>query len=482
MLTMAQALALVDKLGKALDDRAKEVAAFEAWYDGDHPVPQPPPNTFPAVDVEARQAFTGMARMGITNFMPPIVDQAAQKLRIEDIRFGEGDRSTDEAAWRIYQSNRMDRSSSDLDTAAIKVGNSNVLVWGDSDDRAVVTAEDPATSIVAYEAGHRRRRKAALKRWVDEDGFSYATLYEPDAVWKFRSQHKATATSTTAGGSLVLPSSYSGQRPTWVPREDEDDTWPLVNPLGKVSMVELAVDAGLKWRPYGGGRSVLAAAITDQRRINQTTLDRLVTQEWQSFRQRWVTGWRPPVDPKTGEVDRYALLEAGASNIAVFGDKDAKVGEFAQADFRMLIELVWSDVKAICVRTSTPPYAMALGSDMVNVAADALARIEGSHAARVRNLGSDLDEGHEDWVRLALEVEKNALAADPTLRIVRAELETPSPKEQAEVATMAKDLGLPPEVYLAYMPGVDQQEARRLAQQAVGAKEMAEAVAEVPAQ
>lgn len=472
MATEAQARAWLTKLSAALDARARDVANAEAWYDGDHPVPDPPPNTFPAVDREARAAFTAMAKLGVTNFLGPVVDVPTSKLRIEGFRFGSGTRATDQQAWTIFQRNGMDGDSDLLNEAAVKVGQSAVTVWGDSDGKAVITAEDPSQVVVAYEPGAgRRRRAAALKRWVDDDGFTFATLYLPEEIWKFRSRRKTTVATTTGMGNLVLPSSVSTS-PEWQPREIAGEAWPLSNPLGEVLLVELATNTDLRFRPFGGGKPEFARVVTDQRRINQTMLNLLVTLEFQSFRQRWVTGWRPPTNPKTGEADRYATMKAAASAMAIFDSKDAKVGEFSQADFRPIIDVIGADVKKIAATTSTPPYAYLIG-DMVNVAADALARIEGNQVAKVQRHARQLGERHEEYMRLALKAEGNVLAADTASSVQWAELESRTSKELVELAKEAKAMGLPPEVYLAYMPGIDQQEARRLAIQMAGAELLA---------
>jgi hypothetical protein len=42
--------------------------------------------------------------------------------------------------------------------------------------------------IVATAPGNRRIRLAALKKWRDDDGFTYANVYLPERVWKYRSK------------------------------------------------------------------------------------------------------------------------------------------------------------------------------------------------------------------------------------------------------------------------------------------------------
>jgi hypothetical protein len=233
-------------------------------------------------------------------------------------------------------------------------------------------------------------------------------------------------------------------------------------PLGKVPLVELSVNMPIRRPAYGGGTPEFQKQIVDQRRINQTVLDMLITMEHQAFRQRWVVGWDPPVDKKTGEVDKLAAVRAGAAALMIFNNKDTKVGEFSQADFQPFLAAVDRWVKKIASTGHTPPYAFLLG-DMINVAADSLARIEGQLTTRIEQLGRQIAEDLEEAVRLALEIEDNPKAADMASSVMWADAQERTATEQIAVAQAYKAAGAPDEEVFAALPGVEKQQAHRWA-------------------
>jgi hypothetical protein len=441
--------ALLMTMCKALDERQAEVEEAEAWYEGEHPIEPPPPNTFAGADREARLAFDKLSRLAITNMLPPVVDVVASKLRVEGFRFSASPTSTDTEAWDLFTRNHLDADQHLVHVGALSTGQTTAIVWADSGGRATVSIEDPEQTIVMYEAGSRRKRVAGLKRWCGDDEHVWATLYTPKFVYKFRSIQKHGDMNT----------GEADPRSVWEAREVLGEAWPLPNPLGEVSMVEARVNPELKPSRFGGGEPEFEKQINPQRRMNATTLAMLLTMERQSFRQRWIIGWEPPTN-SDGTPDKYALLKASAANIWNFGDETVKVGEFAQADFRPFIDVNLTHVKEIASTSSTPPYAFLIG-DMVNVAADALARIEGNHTAKVlrhaTTLGSDF---YREVMRLAFKVENNPKALDPAT-VVWADITERTATEQANLAKTAKDLGAPDQAVFAMFPDVDQQEAAR---------------------
>jgi hypothetical protein len=458
-----EVMKLLARLSRALDERQKHVLAAEDWYEGRHPIPPPPSHTLAAVDREAREAFDNLSRLGITNFLPPVVDTPARKTRLEGFRFSESGADAD--AWVIWTRNHMHEDFDLVVHKATETGQAFATVWADSDDRATISIEDPSQTIVAYADGSRHQRVAALKRWIDDDGYVCATLYLPGFIFKFRSVTSSTST-------LYVPSSLERPDPkgtqTWQAREVPGEPWPLPNPLGEVPVVEIRQQAPLKAAPYGGGRPFFARQINDQKRINQTVMNMLTTMDHQAFRQRWSIGWPAPT-LADGTPDRVALLRAAASGIAAFNHPDGdelnaniRVGEFAQADFRPFIDAVREWVKVIASSSGTPPYAFLMG-DMINVAADALARIDGVAKSNVQMLQRAMGGGGREVMRLALKAQSDPRSEDPALAVVWGEPEERTASEQIEVAKAMKDLGAPLEDVFAALPGVDQSTASRWA-------------------
>lgn len=463
-------------LSKQLDHRAREIEELEDWYEGDHPIPSPPPNTAAGVDAEARLAFDAMQKLAVTNFLPPIVDAPASKLRIEGYRSSRAKVGSDADLWVIHRRNHLVTDARIAITEAVKVGQTAAVVWADAAGQATIEVEDPEHVIVAYEPGSRRRRAAALKRWEGDDEHLYATVYLPDGLYKYRS--KGDATATARGEANNRPAAE-----LWEPREVPNETWPLANPLGVVPMVEIRVNADLKAHRFGGGCSQFGKEIGDQKRINRTVFNRLITEEHQAFRQRWVTDWDVPLDAD-GRPDKAQILKSSAARMMIFNNDDPmggspKVGEFAQADFNPFLRAVQEDVKAMASKSATPPYAFLLG-DMVNVAGDALARIEGAHLGVVSGLADELDDAFVEIMRLALRVEGDSRAGDPSLSVVWGEFEQRTATEQANLAQIAKGLGVPIEDVFAMLPGVDQAKAQDWARSVLASELRAAATPTAP--
>lgn len=463
MIAPPEVMNLLERLCRALDERQKHVLAAEDWYEGRHPIPAPPSHTLAAVDNEARQAFDNLSRLGITNFLPPVVDTPARKTRLEGFRFSESGADAD--AWVIWTRNHMHEDFDLVVHKATETGQAFATVWADSNDQATISIEDPSQTIVAYADGSRHLRVAALKRWIDDDGYVCATVYTPAAVWKFRSVQSSTST-------LYVPSSLERPDPkgaqTWRARQIVGEPWPLPNPLGEVPVVEIRQQAPLKSAPYGGGRPFFQRQINDQKRINQTVMNMLTAMEHQAFRQRWAIGWPVPT-LEDGTPDKHALLKASSAGLWALNhpDEDAmnadiRVGEFAQADFRPFIDAVREWGKVIASSSGTPPYAFLMG-DMINVAADALARIDGVAKSNVQMLQRSMGGGSREVMRLALKAQSDARSADPALAVVWGEPEERTASEQIEVARAMKDLGAPLEDVFAALPGVDQATAARWA-------------------
>ena len=443
-----------ERLLKALEGQAKEIERYQKYYDGHHPVPEPP-KSLNSFDVfrEACRAYNSLARMGVTNFTRLVADAPANRLKVTGFRFSdrtEGDQaageSRDDQAWAIWQRSHLDADQGLVHTTALSTGQSYALIWGDG-NQATITVEHPSQMIVAYATGSRRQRAAALKSWCEGDQ-KYAVLYLPDGIYKWKATKDAS---------------------TWERWQPEGDTdWPVQNELGVVPVVEFRANPPTKPCHYGGGRSEFASVLSVQDRINKTQFDRLVTAEFQAFRQRYVIGWDPPVDPETDQPDAIAAYKISASRLSVFNvaeDADPadaayiKVGEFAQADFTGFLKAVESDVQQMAAITETPAYYL-LGQ-MVNISSDALIAAEAGLIAKTQRHQDNFAESWEEVVRLALAAEGDPGATDTQAETLWADVEQRTWGQTVDAVLKMQQLGVPTEALWEMLPESSPQKVAR---------------------
>lgn len=437
---MATPEELRDTLLKRLKDRADAVQLLERYYDGDHPLPGPPERM--RRYQTAVQAYDKLSRMGVTNYLPLIADAPAERLRVTGFRFGEVENaSADPYAWRIWQRNQMDADFGIVIHTAIKTGQAACLAWPDK-GQAVITAEHPANVIVSYVPGSRRARAAGLKCWREDDGTRRVVLYLPNEVYKWQS-------SRPVPDDLVeIPVEYvEWQPPT-------DDTWPIANPLGVVPLVEFRANPDLKPAPYGGGTSEFAKVLSIQDRINKTIFDRMVTAEFQAFRQRWAIGWTPD-DPNEG-------MQASMSHLLTFkdGPQDVQVGEFSQADFSPFLKAVESDVQSMAAITQTPAF-YTLGGSISNISGDTLKALQDGLIAKSEAHRDNFSESAEEVLRLSLQAEGDPRANDTSSMVIWRDLEHRTWAETTDAVVKMQALGVPKEALWAMLPNVTPQDIER---------------------
>lgn len=267
------------RLLKKLADRATGCREFQSFYDGEQPL------AFASERFSA--TFGRRYRRLPANFMPLVVDAEAERLAVQGFRFGNA-AAPDAAAWSIWQRNQLDAESQIAHEIALVKGVAYTLIAPPplGSRTPLVTIEDPDEVVLETAPGNRRIRLAALKVFVDDEGYARAYLYLPELVFKWRTAKPRT--DGTASGLVRLQ---------WQPWADPDEDWPVANPLGTVPVVPLLN------RPKrdGTGRSEIETVMGNQNAINKLRFDALVASEFVAFPQRWATNIDIPIDPDTGK-------------------------------------------------------------------------------------------------------------------------------------------------------------------------------------
>jgi hypothetical protein len=333
----------VARLFAGISERQARVAFYDAYYRGDHPLPWLAP--------QAREEFRRILRMTRSNYMGLVVDAMTERLQVEGFRLGPDDADGDEDTWRIWQANNLDSDSDQAILEAAITGQSYMLVAPNPRDPGtpLMWVEHPSQAIVEFTPGSSRRERAAgLKVWDDDwTGDLNATLYLPDGLYKFRADR---------------PASGAG-KPKWEPRAVAGESNPAPNPLGVVPLVELPNNPRLLL----GGVSELSDVTDIQDRVNKTLADRLITQDYGSFPQKWATAW-PEQDEQGNPTPP---IDVGRNRMVTTEVAETRFGQFDASPLDPYSTAKREDVKDIASRTRTP--AQYLLGEMSNVNGEALA-------------------------------------------------------------------------------------------------------------
>lgn len=362
----------VSRLYCELVERAKCGAVHDDYYRGDHPLPW--------LAAQAQDEFRRILRMTRSNYMGLVVDSVAERLMIEGFRLGVDQEDGDAETWRIWQANNLDSDSDQLWLESLIAGQSYGLVEVNPKDPKTpnIYVEHPSQAIVEYVPGSGRRERAAgLKVWDDEwTDLTFATLYLPGNVFKFQAKKRSNVASKNV---------------RWERREVSGEEWGGPNVLKVVSLVEIPNNPRL----LTGGVSELADVTDIQDRINKTIADRMITQDYGAFPQKWVAGW-PTHDEKGNPTPE---IDAGRNRIVTTDIKDTKFGQWEAAPLDPYSAAKREDVKDIASRTRTP--AQYLLGEMNNVNGETLKASESGLISKTRQRMRSYGEGVEELMRLA---------------------------------------------------------------------------------
>ena len=351
-----------NRLYKRINDRRPYVVFMDDYYSGNHPLPWLPS--------QAREEFRRILSMTRSNYMGLVCDAQVERMTVQGFRIGDN-ASADKETWRIFQANNMD---SDLDQGfleASKCGQAYLMVGPNPDDEStpLMSVEHPLQTIVECEPGRRRKRAAALKTWVDDwTGEVVARLFLPDFVFGWRSK-----------------ASVNGAAPQWFA---DGEVKP--NPVGEVPITELPNNPQL----LGGGRSEIYDLTDIQDRVNKTIADRLMTQDFGAFPQKWAVGY-PDLNPD-GTPNQ---IDIGRNRMITSDVQETKFGQWDAAPLDGYSFGKREDVKDIASRSRTP--AQYLLGEMSNVNGSTLQAAESGLVSKVTQRCRGHEDGIEDAIRMA---------------------------------------------------------------------------------
>ena len=438
---------LTQRIYIRLNNRRPDIEKSENYYEGKQPL---------SFATEEWQKANAARYSGFSdNWCGTIVNAEAERLR--PIGVTNLDRTDASWLWDQLQYNEFDMGFSQGVITSLAAKRVFVIVWGDSDGESVVTFEHPSQVEIEYDWENPRRRKAALKTWVDEK-LEYATLFTPDEVFKWQRplQVGKNARDSQAEQSRSKYSAEGG----WVPREMRaGESWIVYNPLGMVPVVEIGNRPTLRGDPI----SEIQGVMPMQDAINLLWAYLFLAADYASMDARVILGTEPPRMPildkdgvtviGTRAVEMKDLRE---KRLLTLTGKDAKIDSWQAAKLNIFTETIEIAVGHIAAQTRTPPHYLVANKGISNLSGDALKSAEIGLTQKANEFISFTDPQLREVLRLvALVSDKKDLAQKVRLaKLAWRNTEIRSESQMADALLKKKQIGYPLE-YLMELDNVD---------------------------
>ncbi len=302
-------------------DRYAKYATFRAYYEGDHST-QLTARMRKFLELQADADFS-------LNFCPIVVDSLAEKLKVAGFEC-EGQADTFREWWR---KNRMDAMQGVVHTAAIRDGDTYMLVEWDNDRGyprlTQENAYDGSQGVhVVYSDERRNQPIVAIKKWIVTSGLGITTrranMYYPDRIEKYVSTDKDWAQYIEETGQ------YAGQWPIPWGTESEPLGIPVIHWRNK--------DQG-----YSYGESELEDVVPITNGGNKAFIGVLAAADTTGFQLLYATG-----------VPSGTTFALAPGSVLTSTDSASGFGAIPAADLTGLIELKDSICADIAKVTRTP--------------------------------------------------------------------------------------------------------------------------------
>ena len=357
------AAGMVARLEGYLAADRDRLRAYDAYYEGEQPLRYMAPALERELDGRILQLVLNWPRLG--------ADAYENRLDVEGFRF-KGESSGDENLWAVWQANNCDEQSQQAHLESLILSRSYVIIGaGDAeDDPPIISVESPF-QVATIRDARTRRVVQALKRWDEDDGSRWATLYLPD--------------STTM---LVY----------------EKGTWRSVgvdrHGMGRVPVVPL-VNRPRLLRPNGVSETHDILPIADA--ANKMATDMMVSGEFHAMPRRWAFGLKEDdfVDEAGEPISTWTAI---AGRLWSSENENVKVGQFDEADLAVFHNTIKLLAQVCSQQLALPPHYLAFNSDNP-ASADAIRSSEVQLVKRVERKHTYLGGAWEDVARFVLRVQ-----------------------------------------------------------------------------
>lgn len=408
---------VIRRLTQRLETERPRLDKFDNYYSGTQPIAFLAP--------EVRAATSNRLSNLVVNWPRLVVRAVEERLNVSGFRLGK-DQPADTALWDMWQANNLDEGAQQAHQESLIHGRAYALVWaGINRDTPRITIESAKQVIVEHAVGSRQRVRA-LKRFVD-DGYAFATLYEPFEITRWRSVGRAP----DAGDASYVPAGG------WALQET------IPNPLGVVPVVPLVNEARLM---NLDGDSELADIVPLADGINKLAVDLMTSAEYSAMPRRWVTGLeiQEVADPVSGEKVPVEPFSSTAGRTWQAEGEETKFGQFPEATLTGFIDAMQHFTREIAALASLPPHYVALSFDQP-ASADAIRSAEASLVSKARRKMVSFAGSWEEVMRLAVQVRDGIVRPEmQSLETIWRDPETRTTAQAADAAAKLVQAGIIP--------------------------------------
>lgn len=420
------------KLHAELVRRRPVIEKAESYYDGAH--------NLAFAGEKFLEAFGGLFHAFSDNWCGVVVNAPEERMEVQGFRVNKST-TADDGAKRLWEANELDLQSGMGHLDGLISGAFYVTVWqGDDDKTPEITVDSSTMTVVECHPKIRKRRTAALRAYLDDDGFEHAELFFPEAVYLFRSKSKRTDGIDPLRAQWVVEDQLDV-------RENLDTSGKMANPLGVVPVVEflnmprLTVSRRAGWAAH----SELASVMPLQDAVNKLVADMLVASEFAAFPQRHLTGYEPDdqlgADGKPTGQTLPPNFKSGPGKLWWLEEENAKFGQFEAADLSSSVTSIELMVQHIASISATPPHYLRASADRLS--GESIKSAESGLVAKVRRKTRGWGAGWEEVMRLAGKIaEIPELAGAQQMETIWRDPETRTESEHVDAVSKKAGAGL----------------------------------------
>lgn len=448
------ALSMTNRLYRRLMGRRPEFDRREDYYTGKQPLAFATP--------EWRKANAARYAGFSDNWCRPVVDAESERLthtglKLDTAQYGDAAKRL----WDQWLFNEMEMQSSQGFVASLTTSRSYVIVWPDGNGESMISWEHGSSVEIEYDWGNHRNRIAALKTWAD-DRYEYATLYTSTELWKWQRKRSAANDRDSQEKQSRIRDGADGG---WEPREIAGETWPLINPMGLVPVVEVPNRPLLSGEPV----SEIAGVIPMQDAVNLLWAYLFLSADYASMPARVVLGAAPPKIPILDETGKKVgervinMDDLAQKRFMYLTDPDAKIDEWEASSLNKFSEVIEQAVGHISAQTRTPPTYLVTTKGIANVSAEGLKASEIGLVKKTLEFQTFATPAIREIYRLIARAmgDQGLEAAVRRATITWANPEIRSESQLADALLKKKQMGYPLE-YLMELDGLDPVEVERV--------------------